>query len=61
MSSRTWFSMSRSLSVLVSSSSLSARVLLPWSMCAIMQKFRMFFISIFKGKDNLNFTYICTI
>ena len=43
-SARTWFSISRAPSVRVSSSRRSARVLLPWSMCAMMQKFRMFFI-----------------
>src|SRR3954463_13349029 len=44
ISSRTWSIISRSLMVLVVCNSLSARVLLPWSIWAIMQKLRIFFI-----------------
>ena len=45
MSSSTWFSISRSLRVRVSSSRRSARVDLPWSIWAMMQKLRIFFIA----------------
>ena len=44
ISSSTCASISLEDSVLVNSISLSARVLFPWSMWAIMQKFRMCFI-----------------
>src|SRR5579862_9805336 len=40
--SRTWEVISRMLSAPVSSSRRSARVDLPWSMCAMMQKLRMY-------------------
>lgn len=39
--SSTWVVMSRSLTVPVSSKSRSARVDLPWSMCAMIEKLRM--------------------
>eukprot|EP00968_Pinguiococcus_pyrenoidosus_P009587 scaffold743_cov267-Pinguiococcus_pyrenoidosus.AAC.26 len=42
MLSSTCSFMSRSDTALVNSSSRSAKVDLPWSMCAMMQKFRMF-------------------
>ena len=44
ISSSTCACISRWLSVFVFSKRRSARVLLPWSMCAIIQKLRMFFI-----------------
>src|ERR1700710_282373 len=44
MSSRTWACISLLETVLVISRRRSARVLFPWSIWAIMQKFRIFFI-----------------
>jgi hypothetical protein len=43
ISSNTWSIISLSLIVLVDCKRRSARVDLPWSMCAIMQKFLVFF------------------
>ena len=43
--SRSWSCFSRSVTAPVASNSLSASVLLPWSICAMMQKFRMCFIA----------------
>src|SRR5215510_5917163 len=45
ISSSTWSIISRSLIVLVACNSLSARVDLPWSIWAMIQKFRIFFMS----------------
>ncbi len=42
LESRTWARIALGSSVPVTSNSRSARVDLPWSMCATIQKFRMF-------------------
>ena len=41
---------SRAVTEPVASSKRSAKVLFPWSMCAIMQKLRMFFMAFSKAK-----------
>ena len=49
MSSSTWFWKSRSFTVLVNCNKRSANVLFPWSMWAMMQKFRIWFIIMVMG------------